>query len=260
MTTANADGVFVENRTIMTPFYQDGSVTIFLADCRAILSDLPAYQHVITDPPYDAQTHANARTSRTTDGNEIVNAIDIDFAPLGDPTWLVRQLRPSRWGIAFCGLEMLGDYRRAAGDAWIRAGFWHRVGSAPQFTGDRPAQPGEGLAIWHRSVRKRWNGGGRHAYYEHGVVRGTTRVHQTQKPEALLMELVNDFTDPGDLILDPFMGSGTTLVAAKRLGRRAIGIEINPTYCAAAVARLSQSVLPFVPVPDPILPDLLEMS
>ena len=68
----------------------------------------------------------------------------------------------------------------------------------------------------------------------------------TSKPEGLMIELVRLFTDPGELVLDPFMGSGTTLVAAKQLGRRAIGIELEEKYCEIAAKRLAVEYL-FVP-------------
>ena len=87
----------------------------------------------------------------------------------------------------------------------------------------------------------RWNGGGLPATWTHLKVAG---YHPTGKPELLVMEWVAQFTDEGELILDPFMGSGTTLVAAKRLGRRAIGIELNEDYCKVAVSRLRQRALP----------------
>lgn len=143
----------------------------------------------------------------------------------------------------FCSMEMLGAYREQAGDAWVRAGFWRRPDGAPQITGDRPGQPGEGLAIMHRPGRKRWSGGGHHAFYEHCVVKHD-RVHPTQKPESLMRELVSLYSEPGEIVLDPFMGSGTTLVAAKRLGRIGIGIELEEKYCEIAARRLQQEALP----------------
>jgi site-specific DNA-methyltransferase (adenine-specific) len=133
---------------------------------------------------------------------------------------------------------MLGSYRDLAGDAWVRGGFWRRPDGAPQISGDRPGQPGEGIAILHQPGKKRWNGGGHHAYYEHCVVKAN-RLHPTQKPEGLMMELVSLYSDPGETILDPFMGSGTTLVAAKRLGRKAIGID--PKKVLRIAARRQQS-------------------
>jgi len=69
-------------------------------------------------------------------------------------------------------------------------------------------------------------------------------AHPTQKPEELMRRLIRFFTTPGDTILDPFMGSGTTLRAAKDLGRKAIGIEIEEKYCEIAAKRMAQAVLP----------------
>jgi len=73
------------------------------------------------------------------------------------------------------------------------------------------------------------------------VNHGERGLHPTQKPVELLRYLINTYTNPGDLILDPSMGSGTTLVAAIQTGRRGIGIEINPEYCAIAEKRIRQA-------------------
>lgn len=226
---------------MLRPYYDDGVVTLFHGDMRAILPALGQVDHVITDPPYDAQTHAGARRE-TAEG---IAAIDIDFAPLHVETVVPLLLAAARrWVVAFCALEQLGAYRDIAGSAYVRGAFWHRVNGSPQFTGDRPAQPGEGIAVLHASgVRKRWNGGGKRGYYTATVVQGVGRVHPTQKPEALMRALIEDFTDPGESLLDPFAGSGTTLVAAKRLGRRVIGIEQSQAYCDAIVARLGEGPL-----------------
>lgn len=64
--------------------------------------------------------------------------------------------------------------------------------------------------------------------------------HKSQKPIKLMMDLVKNFSKKNDLILDPFMGSGSTLLAAKKLGRRGIGIEKNIKWCEVAVKRLDQ--------------------
>jgi len=100
----------------------------------------------------------------------------------------------------------------------------------------------EPVAICHRPGKKRWNGGGRHAFWT--FPKGSNRTgHPTGKPVGLFEAFVSDFTDPGDLVLDPFMGSGTTLDACKLLGRQAIGIEIEEKYCEIAARRLAQGVL-----------------
>ncbi|MBR4075847.1 MAG: site-specific DNA-methyltransferase, partial [Lentisphaeria bacterium] len=65
--------------------------------------------------------------------------------------------------------------------------------------------------------------------------------HPTQKPEKLLAKLILAGTDPGDLVFDPFLGSGTTAVTAKKLGRHYCGIEMNQEYCLWAAARLERA-------------------
>lgn len=75
----------------------------------------------------------------------------------------------------------------------------------------------------------RWNGGGRHGRWMHPIaqehVTGESRVHATQTPLSLWLEIVEDFTDPGELVLDPFCGSGSLGIACARLGRRYIGMD-----------------------------------
>lgn len=98
------------------------------------------------------------------------------------------------------------------------------------------------VAIAHPRGRKRWNGGGKHAVWtvplDHAHGGGGQNEHPTTKPVALMQALVADFTDPGELVLDAFAGSGTTGVACLRLGRRFIGIEKDPKYFALACERL----------------------
>jgi site-specific DNA-methyltransferase (adenine-specific) len=166
--------------------------------------------------------------------------------------------------MVFSDVESAHLWRRdleSAGLDYIRTGFWWKVGGAPQFTGDRPAVAVEAITICHRPGRKRWNGGGKQGLwivpmdetvcYEVPIVlsrgAGEKRVHTTQKPLRLMRQLVEDFTDPGDLVMDPFAGSGSTGVAALCLGRRFLGWEIDDNYHALAAERLADaSPEPFV--------------
>jgi site-specific DNA-methyltransferase (adenine-specific) len=234
----------------VTPYYQDELTTLYHCDCRELtVTDIGHVDCTITDPPYDAETHAGARTNAASaaDKKLVINFDPAD--PFALAPWLTQFAE--RWTVAFCSMEMLGDYRRATGDAWMRAGFWRRTNGMPQISGDRPGQPGEGIAIWHKPLSAgrvgsaHWNGGGKHAFYEHAVSSGAWRVHPTQKPDGLMMAVIRDFTDPGEIIFDPFAGSCTTLVIAKQLGRRAVGVEIGEKWCRLGVERLGQGALPF---------------
>ena len=219
-------------------YYRDEACTIYHGDYLDVLPALDVADHVITDPPYDLKTHKGARYGFRETSSEI------HFAPADVAVIVPRLLAAARrWVVAFCALEMFGEYRDHAGASWVRAGFWRRTNGVPQFTGDRPGQPGEGLAIMHAAgVKKRWAGHGEHAFFEYPIV--CNGPHPTTKPEPLMQELVTLFTEAGETVLDPFMGSGTTLVAAKRLGRKAIGVEVEERYCEVAARRLAQGALP----------------
>ena len=188
----------------------------------------------ITDPPYNERTHGGART----ESRGVVFAPGINFAPVSSFDFVGEMLRASsRWVLAFCAFEHFAAYEHAAGAAWVRAGAWHKPSSLPQQTGDRPGTCLEGIAIMHRAGRKRWNGGGYPAMWSH-VPHIKERTHPTQKPLSLMRELVRLFSDPGEVILDPHAGSGTTGVAALLEGRSVILVERNPTHAATCIARM----------------------
>lgn len=150
-----------------------------------------------------------------------------------------------RWSLTFTDSESASDWMAASGAAGlqhVRIGIWIKEGCTPQFTGDRPATGAEAVVISHPPGRKRWNGGGRRAVWTHPIVTGVNAErteHTTQKPLSLMCELVELFTDPDEVVLDPFAGSGTTGVACLRLGRRFIGIEKNERYWQIACDRLT---------------------
>lgn len=233
----------------MKATYTREGVTLYLADCFQVMETLDAklFDHTLTDPPYDERTHQGGLTFRK--DNETIDTVKLgidEFAHMLNIDVLVTQLLrlTKRWNVCFCTFEDMKKYRDPAWEqsAWVRAGVWDRVNPAPQFTGDRPSQACDGLAIFHAAdTRKKWNGGGKAGIWRNSVEIGK-KIHPTQKPLSLMLKLVQDFTDPGDLIFDPFMGAGTTGVAALQLGRRFVGIEQKPEYFEMAVKRIEATL------------------
>lgn len=187
--------------------------------------------HIVTDPPYTEHVHGNMVSK--TKGSP-VQRVEAGFEHLDVVTGVADMVGfidlAKRWSMFFCAVEQLGEYKAADPTRWIRSGIYRKQRAIPQLTGDRPGNACEGLAIFHALGRKKWSGGGTHAFWEAMPEDRAVTEHPTAKPLALMLNLIRLFTDPDDVILDPFCGSGTTLVAALRLGRRAIGIEVNPTY------------------------------
>ncbi len=224
----------------MKTYYQDNFITIYHGDSREIIPQINCVDHVITDPPFSDYTHKQAK-SNATNGYYRINFKSIQIEDLLD---IYSKINLNYWLIAFMDWMHIADCYKSLPEnlEFIRFGVWLKSNPMPQISCDRPAHGWDGIMYAHkRGVKKVWNGGGKHGNFYASVV--TDGDHPTPKPIKILHELVLNFTQPNQLILDPFMGSGTTLLAAKNLGRRAIGIELDEKYCEVAAKRLRQETL-----------------
>jgi len=219
----------------MKPYYADGSVTIYCGDALDVAPELH-YGAVVSDPPYGMDANTD---SRRFSGGVYGDGRRGPGRPWEPITGDAEPFNPSPWmGAEWCVL-------------W---GYHHFAARLPVGT----------VLVWVKRADElfgtflsdcelAWRKGG------HGVYAfrkqfpppsrmeetGTrTCVHPTQKPVGLMeWSIARSGAPPESVVLDPFMGSGTTLVAAKNLGRRAIGIEIEERYCEIAARRCSQKVL-----------------
>jgi site-specific DNA-methyltransferase (adenine-specific) len=214
---------------------------------------------MITDPPYGRRVQVNVRSGQKAGSawredarSRVCRVVDVGFAPLSRATRRIVALEAarlvSRWSLVFSDPESAWRWRRSlvdAGLSYARTGAWVRLNPAPQFSGDRPAAGHDEVVICHRKPgRKHWNGGGHAGVWSHAVVinRGKlVRSHATEKPLSLMLELVELFTDRGDIILDPFAGVATLGVAALTLARRYVGIEKDAKVAAIGRARLADA-------------------
>jgi site-specific DNA-methyltransferase (adenine-specific) len=232
--------------------HQIGNCTLYLADCLSILSSLKQVDAVITDPPYESEAHTKGRRLL---GKQRNGKRTVEFGPL-DFDAMSNELRDAisnvcakictGWFIAFCQAEAVAAWQKSIESAEIkykRAMIWIKPDGAPQFTGDRPGMGYESIiAGWCGQGRSKWNGGGRHGVFIHpNRENNNPKEHMTQKPVALMRELVSLFSNNNDIVLDPFMGSGTTGIACVKTGRRFIGIEHNPKHFDTACQRIEQA-------------------
>ena len=219
-----------------------GDATLYLGDCREMLPTLSGVDAVVTDPPYGKEaTHAGHLGNLTLRNGEPVRQA-LGFDGIGGIA-LERLARlwtdtAQRWVVFTCEWKYLVRLDQLG--LLVRFGIWRKPDGAPQFSGDRPGTGWEAVAICHRPGMKRWNGGGAHAFWTYPKGSNDSG-HPTGKPLPLFSDFVRDFTDPGETILDPYMGSGTTGVACARLGRRFIGIEIEERYFDIACRRIEQT-------------------
>jgi DNA modification methylase len=223
-------------------YYTDESVWIYNGNCFELINEVePGIPDLIlTDPPYDSFTHKGARAGAGADFGKL------DFGPIENYSFIEKYISICpKWIVVFCPIEKLGEIQGLFPNNYVRGMIWDRINPSPQLSGDRPSQPAEGIALLHGTRKNMsWNGGGKPGIYRHSVEFGQ-KQHPTQKPLSLIKALVADFSDEYEMIFDPFMGSGTTLRAAKDLNRKAVGYELSAEYCRIAKGRMAQEVLQF---------------
>ena len=227
-----------------------GDATLYLGDCLEVMPGLGEVSHVITDPPYESIMHAAksgaARRIRT-DGRGPLTSLDFDCIdsirqPVADAVARIS----AGWALFFCAPEGVGRWADAINQSaakYKRACVWIKPDSTPQLNGQGPAMGAESfVTAWCGAGFARWNAGGKRGVYTH-LTNPPCRygAHPTEKPASLMRELLLDFTNPGQTILDPFMGSGTTGVAALQLGRKFIGIELDESYFDIACKRIEEA-------------------
>jgi site-specific DNA-methyltransferase (adenine-specific) len=218
------------------PYYVDEAVTLYLGDCREVTEWLAA-DVLVTDPPYGMGYQSHRREAVIGDGDTSIRDAALNAWRGRRPalvfgTWKVARPEGTRQVIVW-------DKSDGNGTGSLLWSPWRQTHEEIYLCGDwPPIQPGG-----------RWREGGTPASSP-GVLRiknyntqaASRPDHPTPKP-VLLMETLISHCPPG-VIADPFAGSGSTLVAARNLGRRAIGVEIDERYCEAIARRLSQDVLP----------------
>lgn len=209
------------------PFYDRDGITIYNADCRQVLPFLGRFDLLLTDPPYGLSGVLN-RKQRPDDDPWVKH-----FQARGWPEWddaisdglepaLERADKAIVWGGQF--------YQLPVGRCWLT---WNKI--------VRNWSSSEHELAWTNLDKPN-----RAFDYSHGQLATEGKhYHPTQKPMPLMRWCIGLAGDEVQSVVDPFMGSGTTLVAAKLLGLRAVGIEISREYCESTVERLRQKVLNF---------------
>lgn len=219
---------------------------ILRADCLDVLAGMEAnsVDAVITDPPYGSTDGRGKVTKRgsslVTYGHEWDRSLPLE--------WIcdaVRVLRDGGWLAVFTdnlSVKTVWDTIEAHGGRGKQTFCWVKTNPPPQPRSNFVSGIETAIVATKGSVKK-WEGGGwRLNYHIAPLVTSKERTsHPTQKPVDLMQYLIESFTRPGDLVFDPFMGSGTTGVAAIQTGRRFLGVELDEGYYQIAAQRIAEA-------------------
>ena len=232
---------------MIKPYYDREGITIYHADCRDILPELPKVDLVLTDPPYWTldrwrEVGTTTRLGGNRDESKRTGWFQtIDQTELRELMCSIYQLlKPERHAYIMGDgqvLKWLLGYAEEAGFSNYKPIVWDKVN---QGMGYHYRCRHEYLVMLDKGKNRKLNSLSTPDVW---VFKSIRTEFPTEKPVDLMTLPIEHSTQRNELVLDPFLGSGTTLVAAKRAGRKAIGIEIEEKYCEIAVKRLSQEVM-----------------
>jgi len=253
----------------LTPYYQDDACTVYYGDSREIVPQLPRGDIVLTDPPYGI-------TDNPWDCDWPADAVWDLIEPCTD-TWVMTAAQPFSSRMVVAHLDWYKHewiWQKDQGSNFANTDY------APMREHEQVLVFARGRLTYNRQFEPRRGSGADRIRYPVIANPGTENVkggmegpytckpdelrvpssiqpwgnekglHPNQKPARMLLYLVRTYTDTGHTIIDPFMGSGTTLFAAKQLGRKAIGIDKDERHCETTANRLRQEVLPLQFAPE----------
>jgi DNA modification methylase len=219
------------------PYYSSGGITIYNADCRQVLQSVGDVNAVVTDPPYGISLSDNSKGGRygrskkawqleiVGDHSQDVGLDVLKWAEEKKVCTLVfgspKKPWPGDWSS-----YLVWDKGPAVGGGGDVKRCWKQTWELIQVVRNAPLRVSRDSAVLRYWVNP-----------------SLSKQHPAAKPVKLMRYLICQLTHLGDVVFDPFMGTGATLVAAKLEGRQAVGIEINEAYCEKAAKRLSQGVL-----------------
>lgn len=219
--------------TALKPFFQDGSVAIYHGDCREILPQLGRFDLLLADPPYEIVAAGGGIGSKRKYLSDIEGFTDGGF----DDSILDMA---ENW-VCFCSKAQLVRLlmKAEAMPRWMLV-CWNKPNPAPLCNGNYLPDT--------EYIVHGFQGGrcfGEYRQKSRFIIYPSQQnnLHPNEKPLPVVAKMIAVGCQAGDRIVDPFMGSGTTLLAAKLEGRRAVGIELNEKYCEIAAERLRQGVL-----------------
>lgn len=235
----------------MKPYYDEDGITLYHGDCREILPGLEAVDLVVSDPPYpglkgNMKSRMGGGVSDRSDDQQTVGL------PWGDDLSPIREAWEKCTGgmMLFCSFHSVASLPQMIPAKPVGLVTWYKRNSMPPVR-NVPHYQTEFVWAYSKGITPiRWRN--LKTFYDFPLLQGGcmaverilnpngSTAHPTQKPLALMLALL---AVGGDSILDPYAGTGTTLIAAKLAGRRAIGIEIELRYCEISANRLRQGVL-----------------